>query len=398
MKNSRRSFIKKLVVSTPLPFFISRRYIFSLPIPYEFEERPFTIPIESFSKRIKRAREKMKENGFSHLLISPGTNFYYFTSLRTWYSERTELLILSIDKEPYILCPSFELRRFNRQPLIKNFILWEEHENPFEKLSEFISKSSGSKKIGVDPTMRVITEEGIKKALPDKEILNGEEIINILRMVKEPDEIEALRRASSITLNKLEEGMKKIYPGMTENELQRILGGGLVQFGENSSIPHGYDGTKKLEKNMVILIDKGDRVADYVSDITRTYFFGKPSQKFIEVWETVLRAQEAGMKAAKTGVPCEDVDRAAREVIDKKGYGKYFIHRLGHGLGLDGHEHPYLVKGNKLPLPEGTTITIEPGVYIPGEFGVRIEDDFVVTSKGAEPLSQRIEKLPIINI
>lgn len=398
MKNSRRSFIKKLTVSGLLALLIPRKNIFSLLIPYELEEKPFTIPIESFSKRIERAREKMKENKFSHLLISPGTNFYYFTSFRTWYSERTELLILSTDKVPHILCPSFELRRFNRQSIVKDFILWEEHENPFEKLREFISKSSGSKKIALDPTMRVITEEGIKKAFPDKEIVNGEDIINMLRMVKEPEEIEAIKRASAITLNKLEEGMKKVQEGMTENGLNRFIGGGLVQFGENSSIPHGYDGTKKLEKDMVILIDKGDRVADYVSDITRTYFFGKPSQKFIDVWETVLRAQEAGMKAAKAEAFCEDVDRAAREVIDKKGYGKYFIHRLGHGLGLDGHEHPYLVKGNKLPLPEGTTITIEPGIYIPGEFGVRIEDDFVVTSKGAEPLSQRIDKPQILNI
>jgi Xaa-Pro dipeptidase len=187
--------------------------------------------------------------------------------------------------------------------------------------------------------------------------------------------------------------------GMSESEVARILeeefanqgtrGGGLVQFGPSAAFPHGAPAERRLAKGDAVLIDCGCKVRGYSSDITRTVSFGPPSDEFRKVYAIVDRAQLAGIEALKAGVAAEDVDRAARKVIEDAGYGKYFTHRLGHGLGMDGHEQPYLVRGNKKPLASGNVETVEPGIYIPERFGVRIEDDYAVQATGPRSLSVR---------
>jgi Xaa-Pro dipeptidase len=194
--------------------------------------------------------------------------------------------------------------------------------------------------------------------------------------------------------------------GMSESDVARILeeefakqgarGGGLVQFGPSSAFPHGAPAERRLAKGDPVLIDCGCRVRGYSSDITRTVSFGPPSDEFRKVYATVDRAQMAGIEALKTGAAGEDVDRAARKVIEDAGYGKYFTHRLGHGLGMDGHEPPYLVRGNRKPLSTGNVETIEPGIYIPDRFGVRIEDDYAVGVDGPRSLSVRPGEMVVL--
>jgi Xaa-Pro aminopeptidase len=169
-----------------------------------------------------------------------------------------------------------------------------------------------------------------------------------------------------------------------------------VQFGASASLPHGGPRDRELAKGDAVLIDCGCRVRGYTSDVTRTVAFGAPSDEFRKVYAIVNRAQLAGIEALAAGKPAEDVDRAARKVIEDAGYGAYFTHRLGHGLGMDGHEQPYLVEGNAKPLVAGNVVTVEPGIYLPGKFGVRIEDDYGVREKGLASLSLRAGELVIL--
>jgi len=183
-----------------------------------------------------------------------------------------------------------------------------------------------------------------------------------------------------------------------EEEFRRqgVSGGGLVQFGPDSAFPHGGPADRKLQKGDTVLIDAGCRVRGYSSDITRTVSFGDPSDELRKVYGIVDKAQMAGINALKAGAIPEEVDRTARKVIEDAGYGQYFTHRLGHGLGMDGHEHPYLVHGNRTPLNAGNVQTVEPGIYMEGKFGVRIEDDYVVTETGPKSLSVRPGDLVVV--
>jgi Xaa-Pro dipeptidase len=219
-------------------------------------------------------------------------------------------------------------------------------------------------------------------------------------MIKSPEEQAFLREAGRRTVLAIEATHKRIRAGMSESDVARILeeefaaqgvhGGGLVQFGPSSAFPHGAPAERRLAKGDAVLIDCGCRVRGYNSDITRTVSFGPASDEFRKVYATVDHAQLTGIEALKAGATGEDVDRAARKVIEDAGYGAFFTHRLGHGLGMDGHEPPYLVRGNRKPLAAGNVQTVEPGIYLPGKFGVRIEDDYAVrTGAGPGSLSTR---------
>lgn len=219
------------------------------------------------------------------------------------------------------------------------------------------------------------------------------------RMIKSPEEQAFVREAARRTNLAIDATHRRMRAGMTERDVGRILeeefsrvgahGGGLVQFGPDAAFPHGSPADRRLVKGDVVLIDSGCNVHGYHSDITRTVSFGPPSDEVRKVYQTVERAQLAGIEALKPGATGEEVDRAARKVIEDAGFGQYFTHRLGHGLGMDGHEPPYLVRGNKTPIVAGNVFTVEPGIYIPGKFGVRIEDDYAVGASGPVSLSVR---------
>jgi len=291
-------------------------------------------------------------------------------------------------KPPFIICPAFEEALMRSQSFIEDFYPWKEEEDPYELLRKIISPS-GPSVIGLEPTTYFETFVKIKKHFVGIDFTDGGELFSYLRIKKSKEEIEAIKKAADITEESILKALKNLREGISEEGFKKYLSGNetLVQFGETSSYPHSKGGENILKKEDVVLIDKGDFYERYNSDITRTNHFGKPGDKFLKVWHIVREARDAAIKICAPGVPCELVDRAARDVIEKGGYGEYFIHRTGHGLGLDIHEKPWIVSGNSEPLEEGNVFTIEPGIYFPGEFGIRIEEDVVITGDGCRVLS-----------
>ena len=397
MITTRREFLKSCTTSAAavsigmaLPPFIE-----ASPLQSSSDAKPLAKKV--FLKRLDSAREKMKQEKFNCSIVTPGNNLYYLTGVRTWRSERLIALILPSDKDAIVVCPAFEEERIRSLSVIDDIRTWEEYENPYSLVENALREIGAIKGvIGVGPRMWYNTYDNLTKVAPDAKFRNGEIIVGNMRLIKSTHEINFLREAVAITERRIKNGFETITAGITEREFSRQIGGGLVQFGPTAAIPHAPAGDRKLMKDDVILVDTGDRVHGYTSDISRTVVFGKASNKIEKVWNIVRRAQTAGINAAKPGVTAESVDMAARRVIEDSGYGKYFTHRLGHGIGLDGHEEPYLVRGSNLVLKPGMACTIEPGIYLPGEFGVRLEDDVVITENGCEVMSHRPERLETI--
>ncbi|MBI4852027.1 MAG: aminopeptidase P family protein [Acidobacteria bacterium] len=358
----------------------------------------------SIPSRITRAQEQMKAAKIDLLFTLPGKNMTYLSKLRTGRSERLIALLLPQNGEPIVITPLFEESRLKKANSTIKTAPWEESESPYQ-LAVDIFKKLGVNRIGLEPSTDLNTYWKLRAIAPNNlELMDAEAIFTALRLQKSPEELAAIKYANQITLESIAGTHAALAVDKTELEVGAIVsqemkkrgvsGGGLVQFGPSAALPHGGPSEVKLAKAMPVLIDVGCEVGGYASDITRTIFWGdSPSTKYKEIYNIVWQAQQAGVEAAKAGVECQEVDKAARNVIEKAGYGKYFTHRLGHGLGMDGHEFPYLVKGNSFKLQPGNVVTIEPGIYLPGEFGVRIEDVFLITEKGCEPLSQRVSTI-----
>jgi len=244
--------------------------------------------------------------------------------------------------------------------------------------------------------------------LPAVKVVDGTPVTAGCRMVKDRHELALMRHASAVTLKAYEAAWKSLREGMTQDDFGRLVsqahsrlgfsGSAGVQVGQYSALPHGSATPQVIREGSILLIDGGCKVEGYSSDISRTFVLGRPTQKTKDVFEIEFRAQTAALRAARPGLPCEAVDAAARKVIVDAGYGpdyKYFSHRVGHGMGMDGHEWPYLVRGNTRLLEPGMVFSDEPGIYLPGEFGIRLEDDMVITETGAElftPQSESLEK------
>jgi Xaa-Pro dipeptidase len=248
--------------------------------------------------------------------------------------------------------------------------------------------------------MRVLELEMVRRDAPGLQSVPAEPMLAEMRMTKDAEELGQMRKAVAIAQDALAHTLPEIRPGMTEQEvaaalMMKLLKGGsgallfspLVQSGPNSASPHASTSTRRLETGEILLIDFGATAGGYTSDITRTFAIGDLDDELTRVHGIVQAANAAGRAAAGTGVPCQEVDRAARRVIDEAGYGEFFIHRTGHGLGLEGHEPPYIVEGNERRLEVGMTFTVEPGIYLPGRGGVRVEDDVVITEDGCESLT-----------
>jgi Xaa-Pro dipeptidase len=362
------------------------------------------MPSNAYSSRAARARELMRAEKIDLLFALPSRNMAYLSKVQTWRSERLIALLLPLEGDPAVISPAFEEERLRRSSGFNNIATWKESEDPYLLTADLLKKM-GVSRIGMEPSTDLATYWRLKAAVPKMELVDATAIFTALRIQKSPEELEAIRRAVTITLEAITATHSRLEVGKTELEIVEVVtqemqkrggqsAGGLVQFGPGAALPHGGPGKRALERDMVVLIDVGCSIDGYTSDISRTIFWGENrSTKYREVFNTVWQAQQAGVEAARPGVECQAVDKAARAVIEKAGYGKYFTHRLGHGMGMDGHEPPYLVEGNTYKLLPGNVVTIEPGIYLPGEFGVRIEDDFVVTEKGVEALSKRVEML-----
>ncbi len=343
-----------------------------------------------FKKRQSTIVEDMNKSEIDLFLITPSIDFGYLFKSFISISERLICGVLSIHDDAKIIAPSFEKENIKNHTPFDDVITWKEEEDPFVVLKESINFNV--KKIALEPTLPFEIYTKLKKQFPETEFIDGSSIIRKQRSIKTEAEIERLEKAGKYTVAGMMSALELLKPGLTELDALKIfqkemtLQSGepswvLVQFDENSAVPHGPPSERKMKENSVVLIDAGTMCDHYFADITLTTFYGNVTDEFLKVYEIVQEANDAALEASKVGVRCEEVDFAARKVIDNAGYGQYFTHRLGHGLGLEVHEEPYMVKGNKRQLVKGNVHTDEPGIYIPNKFGIRIEDDVLVGDK-----------------
>ncbi len=354
------------------------------------------IPKTEIKRRWTAVQKAMDD--FDALILPLGVNFQYFFGKPGMPSERIILGIIPKSKDPFILAPSFEISNFEAATQIDDIVGWEETESPYKIFEQELNDREIGTNIGVDPKLWIVEYERLSNTSKRHNFTSAGNLIDSIREVKSSWEIEQLSLASQYSSEGILTAFDRFYDGMMEIEAVPILAEelgnlsgnplsfALVQFGENSALPHGSPSRKKLGSNDVVLLDVGTSVNGYQGDITITLHMGKPNQKFLEVYETVFEANRAAFSKELEGISGGSLDEVARKHIVDAGYGKYFTHRLGHGIGLEVHEKPYLVGTNSSPMKINQTHTIEPGIYLPGEFGVRIEDDVVLQEKGARRL------------
>ena len=346
----------------------------------------------ALDRRLKLARQKLAESGADALFVTPSTNLFYLAGISFHRSERLTAVLLPKDGEPVLIVPAFEEAHARSMSAIDRLVTWQETENPFAIAASHLGGDRGT--LMVEPSTAYDDVERLLSRVPGWKAQSGADLFAALRMVKSADELDAMRRAITKGAERFRNAFAKLRPGVSEKEISSGFGGdNVVQFGPSAAVPHGEASQRTLSKHEAVLIDAWDNPEGYFYDITRSTFYGTPTDEYRRVWDIVHEAQGAGIDTARPGVRCSEVDAAARRVIEKAGYGEYFTHRLGHGLGIDVHEPPYMVSGNDILLEPGMTFTSEPGIYLPGKFGVRIEDDVVVTDKGSEVLSPRPSKL-----
>jgi Xaa-Pro dipeptidase len=362
--------------------------------------------------RIERAQQLMVENKIGAICLAGGTSLNYFSGARWGNSERLFTMVIPVRGNAFFVCPAFEEDRAREQiaagPETEAHVYtWQEDESPYA-LAAFGLKEAGlaTSAVGIEENTPFVFADSIAKAIPTATVTSATPVTSGCRMIKSPAEMALLRLASSVTLQAYQAAWQSMRDGMSAREFSDLIasayqalgfpGYASVQVGEYSALPHGSRLPQILREGTIVLIDDGCTVEGYQSDISRTFVLGKATDKMKQVFDIVHRAQSAALAAARPGVPCEAVDAAARKVIVDAGYGpgyKYFTHRVGHGLGMDGHEWPYLVRGDTLPLKANMTFSDEPGIYIQGQFGVRLEDDMHITESGAELLTPQSPSL-----
>lgn len=389
------------------------------------QARPFTNAERQ--ARIERARQLMAENKMDAIVLANDTqSSVYFAGLHLNGGERMWALVIPASGKAFLVCPAFEEGRareaLDAGPLGKDasVLTWQEDESPFETLGkELRDRGLGAGTVGMDEEMKFVFSEGIRGASPHLHVVSATPVTAGCRMIKDAHEIECMRLACHATLLVYRAVAQSVHPGMTNLDVEGLIQEGYRRVGfpgeaslnidEFTALPHGSKKPQTLREGSILMLDDGCVVEGYNSDITRTFVLGKPTAKMAAVFELVKKAQSAALKAARPGIAAGDVDAAARKVIADGGYGPgftYFTHRVGHGIGLDGHEWPYFVKNNmfgwdRAPrLKAGMTLSDEPGVYIHGEFGIRLEDELLVNESSAELLTPQCPSLedPFANV
>ena len=365
--------------------------------------RVHPITPDEFRARLTRAQELMSQLDpkFDALVFGPGSSLYYFTGIRWGLSERLLALVLPRTGDPMLISPAFEEGRAREQLHFPIEVrVWQEDESPTKLIATSLADQNiRTGCMGIEETLPFTFCDHFRAAAPSFECVSADAITIPCRGTKSAHELELMRLACEATCDVYRQVFLSLKEGMSEQEIAALVsagfakmnlrGGALVLLGPSAALPHGTKQPQKLKEGDVVLIDGGCTVDGYQSDVTRTAIFGKPSEKIQHAYETVRKAQDAALDAARTGKLSGSVDDAARGVITSAGFGpgyKYFTHRLGHGIGLDGHEHPYLVRGSKTVLAPGMTFSNEPGIYIVGEFGIRCEDDMVIVPDGPAQL------------
>lgn len=350
--------------------------------------------------RLDRARQLMQQSGFRAVLLEPGSTMAYFTGVRWGLSERTFAAVIPAQGEIVWICPGFEEERARELiPAGGEVRVWQEDESPFRLLAQALrDRGAGTGRVGVEEQVRYFVLDGVRREAPGVELVSADQVTAGCRMFKSPAELALMQRASDVTVTAFKTVFPMMQDGMTQYDLsgymtaaQERLGGSgawaLVGFGEYSAYPHGSVKPQRLRRGDMVLMDAGCSVGGYESDITRTTVFGSPTRRQTEVWNLERKAQDAAFAATRIGATCESVDAAARAVITSAGYGPDYRvpglpHRTGHGIGMDGHEWTYLVRGNTTPIQPGMCFSNEPTIVIYGEFGVRLEDCMYLTVDG----------------
>ena len=354
----------------------------------------------------------MREQQLGAIVLEAGSSMFYFTGVRWGGSERPFVLVLPAAGELAWVCPAFEESR--ARELIKSFgkdvRTWEEDESPYRRVVEILrDRGAATARVGMEERVRFFIFEGIRREAPQATFVSADPVTAGCRMIKSSAELALMQRANDITLAAYKASLATLHEGMSLDDFKRNVYAGyhalgvdeaavLASFGRYTAFPHGSTAPQTLREGDMVLVDDGCTIQGYQSDVTRTVVFGKATQHQRDVWNLEKRSQAAAFAAVKPGVPCEAIDAAARKVLTDAGYGPGYKlpglpHRTGHGIGLDGHEWPYLVRGNKLPLAPGMCFSDEPTISNYAEFGVRLEDCFHVTEDGAKFFTKPAESL-----
>lgn len=369
------------------------------------------ISLKERQERIEKAQALMKRHGMAAMLIEPGAAMDYFSGIQWWRSERLTALIIPQQGEVAVVTPFFEKPSVLESLKLGDDVrVWQEHESPFEVVAEILkSRGITSGNIGFESSVRYFVVTGVSKALPNLTIVPAEPVTLGCRMYKTTAELTLMHKANEVTLraydyvfSQLKEGMSQADVKGLMNRAQQQLGGSgtwcLALFNDASAYPHGTNAKQVIQEGSVILLDSGCSVHGYQSDISRTLVFKKPSQQVQDVWNTVREGQNVAFSAAKVGAPAGSVDDAVRAYYVTQGYDKDYAlpglsHRTGHGIGMEGHESVNFVRGETTPLNKGMCFSNEPGLYIPGKFGVRLEDCLYMTDSGPRYFTEPPESL-----
>jgi len=365
------------------------------------------------AQRLQHLSKTLAAAGFDAVALNPGSTLTYLTGLQFHLMERPVVLVFAPGKEPVIILPALERLKLRELPYPAQAFPY--GENPAEWGAVFGSALSAlgleNAKIGVEPRALRLLEYGyLQTAAPSATFADASPALSALRICKDAEEISAMRRAVQIAQNALLATLPLVKIGMTERELAselvlQLLRHGsapelpfapIVSGGENSANPHASPSERKLRPGDLLVIDWGAAFGGYISDLTRTFAIGEVQAEYAHIHQVVQEANAAGRAVGKPGIPCAEVDIAARQVIEQAGYGQYFTHRTGHGIGMEGHEDPYMRADNQDLLQTGMAYTVEPGIYLPGRNGVRIEDDMVVTENGTESLSNLPREIQVL--
>jgi Xaa-Pro dipeptidase len=371
------------------------------------------ITTAEFSARIAKVQSLLLKQKAAALLVEAGSSLEYFTGIRWWRSERTTAALIPAEGQVVVITPFFEVPSVQESLKIPADVrAWHEDQSPFDVISRSLSRLPADRPLAVEHTTRYFILDHVRKTPGfNREIVSGESLVNACRMIKSPAELALMQVANNVTIAAIRHVREDIKAGMTGPDILKILyettealGGmnpyGLVLLNEASAYPHGTEKPQTIREGSVVLIDTGCSVHGYTSDISRTWVYGEPTRRQREVWDTVKRGQEIALETAKIGIPVGDIDVAIRNYYEGRGWAKNYglpgtSHRTGHGIGMDGHEPPNLMRADRTPLQAGMCFSDEPGIYIPGEFGVRMEDCWYMTEQGPKlftPLAKSINE------
>ena len=353
------------------------------------------VPIsrEEYQARIDKARRLMAAHGLGAILIEPGASLTYFTGVQWWRSERLTAAVIPREGEAAIVTPHFEEPSVRESLKIEADVrVWNEHEDPLATVAGILRDRRVTTPVGIEETVRFFAVDGLRRAMPGVGIRPGAPVVLGCRMIKSAHEIALMQKATDITIAAYRHTWPRIERGMTPGQIGAIMNGAtralggspefaLVLLGEASAYPHGSGRPQQVRDGEVVLMDCGCTVEGYQSDISRTFVFGEATAEQRRVWEQMHRGQALAFATARPGTPCGAVDDAVRRLYEGWGYGPGYrlpglSHRTGHGIGMDGHEPVNLVHGEATPLAEGMCFSDEPGLYLPGKFGIRLEDCF----------------------